>query len=221
MRRTITVAFVLAFASPAFAEEKDSYAAVGYSTKTGYYWFAWGLDTKEKAEGEVSKRSNELLTVVSAKNCFLALAKSKDGKAFGVGQADTPNEAGEKALAECRKQTKQKCAVEITLHTAQGQGGDQYSAIAYSKSTGRYAAAVAKPSASQAEVEAIQKCDAKDAKVVVAAKNECCALALGKDKNAYGVAVAATEKEAQEKALEECKKKTTDCQVVATLAGKK
>ncbi len=220
MRHAATIAILLACTAVALGEDQDRYAAVGYTAKSGKYWFAWGMESAKKAEEEVKKRSDEPLTVVSGKNCYLAVAKSKDGK-FGVGQGDTPGEAETFALAICRKQTKQKVAIEITLHTAQGVGGDQYSCIVYSKSTGHFAAAVAKSSASLAETEALHKCDAKDAKVVVAAKNECCALALGKDKHVYGVAVAATEKEAQEKALEECKKKTTECEVVVSLAAKK
>jgi hypothetical protein len=221
MRHAVTFAILVGFAVPTLAEDMDRYAAVGYSTKTGQYWFAWGMESKEKAEAELKKHSDELLTIVSAKNCYLAVAKTKDGKAFGVGQGETPGEAETFAVAICRKQTKQKITIDLVLHTAQGVGGDSYSAIAYSKSTGHFAAAVAKPSASAAEVEAVHKCEAKDAKVVVSTKNQCCALAIGKDKAAYGVGVGATEKEAQEKALEECKKKTTECQVVVTLAAKK
>ncbi len=221
MRHAVTLAILFAFAVPALAEDMDRYAAVGYSTTSGKYWFSWGMESKEKAEAEVKKHFDEAATIVSAKNCYIAIAKTKDGKAFGVGDGATPNEAETFALATCRKQTKQKVYIELVLHTAQGVGGDAYSAIAYSKSTGQFAAAVAKASATQAEMEALHKCEAKDAKIVVATKNECCALALGKDKGMFGVGKAATEKEAQEKALEECKKKTSDCNVVITIAGKR
>jgi hypothetical protein len=221
MRRITTLAILFAVVTPALAEDKDRYAAVGYSTQSGKYWFAWGMESAEKAEAEVKKHFDEPATIVSAKNCYIALARTKDGKAFGVGDGATPNEAEKFALATCRKQTKQKVYIDLVLHTAQGVGGDAYSAIAYSKSTGNFAAAVAKASATQAEMEALHKCEAKDAKVVVATKNECCALALGKDKGVFGVGKGATEKEAQDKALEECKKHTSDCQIVASVAGKK
>ena len=109
----------------------------------------------------------------------------------------------------------------MTLHTAQGVGGDAYFAIAYSTSTGRYGVAVAKASMSEAEVEAITKCDAKVAKVVATAKNAACSLALGKDKSVYGAGMAATEKEAEEMALEQCGKKTIECAIAVTLSAKK
>ena len=215
----------LLFTFPAAApseEPKDFYAAIGYNSRTGEYWVSFGMPSKEMAESEITKRikDRDKLTLASFKNCYCALAMSKDGKAFGVGEADTPIGAQEAALKECRKLAFTKCSVVVTLHTAQGTAGDAYSAIAYSPSTGRYGVAVAKASKSEAEVESVRQCDAKDAKTVVVAKNTCCALALGKDKSVYGVGEAEKEKEAQQMALDQCRKKTTDCNVVVTLKGK-
>jgi hypothetical protein len=221
MRHAVTLVVLFAFAAPLLAEDKDRYAAVGYSTQTGKYWFSWGMESAEKAEAEVKKHFDEKATIISGKNCYFAIARTRDAKAFGVGQGETPKEAETMALAIIHKQTKQKVYIDVVLHTAQGVGGDAYSAIAFSKSTGNFAAAVAKASATQAEMEALHKCEAKDAKIVVSTKNECCALALGKDKGVFGVGKGTTEKEAQEKALEECKKHTSECQIVASVAGKK
>jgi hypothetical protein len=212
----------LALATPVGAEDKDHYAAVAFSTRTGEYWVAFAQPTREKAESEVIKNfaDKEGLTVVVVRNCYVSLAMSKDGK-FGVGEADSPLEARRNALAECRKLTKTRCSIVVTLHTAQGVGGDVYSAIAYSISTGRYGASVAKSSKSEAETEAIEKCKAGDAKAVVTAKNNSCALALGNDKGVFGVGVDDDEKKARQKALADCEKKTSDCRVVIAISGKK
>ena len=219
----LTMAFLLAPSAIAEEKEKDHYAGFGYSTRTGEFWFVYGMESEKKADEELTKRAEDkgLFHTVVIKNNYLSLARSKDGKTFGVGDADTPKGAEEKALAAARKVTKQRVSIEVTLHAAQGIGGDSYSCIAYSPSTGRFAAAVAKASQSEAEVEAVQKCMAADAKVVAVGKNKCCALALGKDKKVYGAAVAETEKEAQEMALEECRKKTSECRIVSTWAARK
>jgi uncharacterized protein DUF4189 len=205
------------------ADDADRYAAFAYNSNTGESWFAFGLESKEKAESTVVKHAKDRnnLTVVTFKNCYCSLAMAADGKTFGVGSGEGPLAAQEAALKDCRKKSFTKCSIVVTLHTAQGIGGDSYFAIAFSTSTGRYGVAVAKASKSEAETEAIDHCKAADAKVVAVTKNGCLALALGKNKSVYGVGVADSEKEAQEMALEACKKKTTDCAIAVTLAGKK
>lgn len=206
------------------APAKDNYAAVAYSTKTGEYWMCWGMGSREEAEKEVGKRSPDAskLTVIVIKNCYVALVRAKDGKAFGVGEDDTPNGAELKALAECRRRTQKKVETVVVMHAGQGVGGEAYSAIAYSVSAGKYGIAVAKPSKSEAEAEAVRKCGADDAKVLaVIGKDKCCALALGKKKSEFAIGIGATEKAAQDAALAECKKLTDDCTIAITLTGKK
>src|SRR5262245_37550420 len=223
--RTYSLLAVLALVAHnglARAADPDSYAAIAYNPRNGEYWFSYGMASKETAESEVSKRakSGDKFTVVVCKNCYCALAMSVDGKGFGIGQADAPLAAQEAALKECRKKSSAKASVMFTLHTAQGLGGDSYFAIAYSPSTGRYGVSIAKASKSEAEVEAVSRCNATDAKAVAWTKNGCIALAVGKDKSSYGVGTAESEKEAQTMALEACKKKTTDCSIAVTLTGK-
>lgn len=220
MRIAIAVSIMFGFGA-ARAEEKDNFAAIGFSTKTGEYWFSFGMPTEDEAKAELTKRQKEPLTIVTAKNCFIALARSADGKAFGTGTADTPKEAEEKALKECRKTAKTKTSIVLCIHAGQGVGGDSYSCIAFSVSTGKFAVSVAKASKSEAEADAVLKCGAEDAKVVGTAKKNFCVLALGKDKGAFGIGIADTEKAAQEKAMEECKKKTSECFIAATVSGKK
>jgi hypothetical protein len=204
------------------ADDADRFASFAYNPNTGEYWFSYGLESKEKAEAEILKRAKDRNKLVFAtfKNCYCALAVAADGKTYGVGSGEGPLAAQEAALKDCRRKSFGKCSVLITLHTAQGIGGDSYFAIAFSASTGRYAVAVAKASKSEAESEAISKCKAADAKAVACTKNGCIALALGKNKSVYGVGIADTEKEAQEMALEACKKKTTDAAIVVSLTGK-
>lgn len=221
---TLILAALLTLPSDTAPKADDRYAAVAYSTTTGEYWFAWGLPTRAEAEAVIVKRARDRdsLIVYAAKNCYLALAKSKDGKGFGVGEGDTPGEAEKMALAACRKRSRTKPSILVVIHTAQGLGGTSYSCIAYSPKTHRFGVAVAKSSQSAAESEALDKCDADDAKIVATVKDgECAALALGKKKGEFGAAVAKTEKEAKSKALEACKKKTDDCEIAITLTGRK
>jgi hypothetical protein len=98
--------------------------------------------------------------------------------------------------------------------------GETYSSIAYSLATGKYAASVSKPSKTEAEHEAREKCKAADAKIIATVKDKWCSLALGKDKSVFGIGTADSEKEAQKKALDDCEKKTTDCHIVLTIEGK-
>ncbi len=205
------------------ADEPDHFATFAYDSKTGEYWFSYGLESKEKAEEEAKKRAKDPshLTLATFKNCYCALAIASNGRTFGVGSGEGPLLAQQAALKDCHKKTNRKCTILLTLHTAQGVGGDSYSAIAFSPSTGRYGVSVAKASKSEAETEAISQCHASDAKVVGTSKNGCVALATGKKKSVYGVGTADTEKEAQEKAIEDCKKKTTDVKIAVSLTGKK
>lgn len=223
MRLALLLVFVAAL--PAAAEEtKDNYAGVGYSTKTGEYWMAWGMPSKEECEKELGKRSpdKDLLTIVVVKNCYMALVRSKDGRTFGVGEDETPSGAEQKARAAARKKTSKKVETVIVMHAGQGVGGAAYSCIAYSVSAGKYGVAVAKASKSEAEAEAIRKCGADDAKALaVTSQGKCCALALGKKKHEFAIGIGDTEKAAQDAALAECRKLTDDCAIVITLTGKK
>src|SRR5262249_1217143 len=127
MFRALLLLVMLGVPAVLRAEEKDSYAAIGYSSRTGEYWFDYGMSSEEEAMAALKKRAMDSLTIYVAKNCYISLAQSKDRKAFGCGQADTPLGAEAIALKECRKTAKTKVSVVLTLHTAQGIGGDTYS----------------------------------------------------------------------------------------------
>src|SRR5262245_45092785 len=129
MRTALFLVMVLGLPAVVLAEEKDNYAAIGFSPRTGEFWYAYGLPTEAEATAELKKHAKDSLTIYVAKNCYISLAQSKDGKTFGCGQADTPLGAENIALRECRKTAKTKVSIAVTLHTAQGIGGDSYSCI--------------------------------------------------------------------------------------------
>jgi hypothetical protein len=89
-----------------------------------------------------------------------------------------------------------------------------WGAIAYSQSTGKWGYSRTWLSEVNARRVAIENCEAKDAKVVLAVGNYWCALALGDDVTAYGTGYAETADEAKRFALEECAKRTANSKIV-------
>lgn len=89
-----------------------------------------------------------------------------------------------------------------------------WGAIAYSQATGRWGYSRHWLSEVNARRVAIKNCKADDAEVVIVVGNYWCALALGDDVTAYGTGHSKDADEARKFALEECKKRTTNCKVV-------
>jgi hypothetical protein len=89
-----------------------------------------------------------------------------------------------------------------------------HAAIAYSQSTGSFGYSWGYAYQDGAELAALDRCDGEDAEVVGWVRNGWCALAVG-DGNGYGCAWGLTEAEAQENALIECSKNTTNCRIAA------
>ncbi len=89
-----------------------------------------------------------------------------------------------------------------------------WGAIAYSKSTGNWGYSRHWLSEVNARRVAKKNCEADDAEIVLTGGNCWCALALGDDMTAYGVGYSKDADEAKKFALDECKKRTTNCKVV-------
>jgi hypothetical protein len=95
-----------------------------------------------------------------------------------------------------------------------------FAAIAYSPSTGKWGYAYDYSIASFARKDAIKNSKAEDAKVVVVAGNMWCALAIGDDKEGYGVGTGGSADIAARLALRAAREKTTNCSVVICVHSK-
>jgi hypothetical protein len=96
---------------------------------------------------------------------------------------------------------------------AQPPNTTYYAAIAFSSSTGRYGYTYGWLSEDNARRASRAHCKADDARVVLVVGNGYAALALGDDRSAYGYGYAETADEARRHALEECRKRTTNCYI--------
>ena len=104
--------------------------------------------------------------------------------------------------------------VQVPSARADDQYTNYWGAIAYSQSTGKWGYSRHWLSEVNARRVAIKNCEADDAKVVIVVGNYWCALALGDDQTAYGTGYSKDADEARKLALEECKKRSTNCKVV-------
>ncbi len=99
---------------------------------------------------------------------------------------------------------------------------DSFAAIAYCPSTGEFHYAYGYDDRWSAQKAAMDRCKAKDARIVCWVNEGFCALALGDD-NAWGVGYSygggSNNTEAMNNALEECKKRTTGAHVVVCLSS--
>jgi hypothetical protein len=95
-----------------------------------------------------------------------------------------------------------------------------FAAIAYSEATGKWGYAYDYPYGSSARKDAKKNSKAEDAQVVVVAGNMWCALALGDDKDAYGVGTGGSADIAAQLALRAARKVTTNCYVAVCVHSK-
>jgi serine/threonine-protein kinase len=93
----------------------------------------------------------------------------------------------------------------------------KFAAIAFSQSTGQTGYSYNCGSRAEAETLALSYCNASDARIIVWVKNGYCALALGNDLGAYGVAWASSAAEARILALGEARKVTTGVYIAVTV----
>ena len=96
---------------------------------------------------------------------------------------------------------------------------DKFAAIAFSTTTHTWGYSYGVGDLESAQHKAVQFCKANDAKVVIWAKNGWyCALAVGAE-GSWGAKSAATAEQAKAEALEECRKFTKDCKIVACVCS--
>jgi hypothetical protein len=102
--------------------------------------------------------------------------------------------------------------IALWLFPAEAQAQDNYGAIAYSSSTGRYGHSYDFGSRAEAEDYAISQCGRSDCVVKVWFKNACGALAVGQ-RGALGWGWAGSRGSAEDRALNECQSRTSECSV--------
>lgn len=104
----------------------------------------------------------------------------------------------------------------LSVALAGGGGGtksrDNWGAIAYSESTGRYGYVYDFASQAEAINAAVEKCRTQDCRAVVWFKNSCAALAKGGTN--YGYSIGETRAVAESKALAECRKRGGSCRII-------
>jgi hypothetical protein len=98
-------------------------------------------------------------------------------------------------------------------YSAPSNRSDRYGAIAYSKSTGAYGYSYGHYSQADAERDALARCDSPDRQVIGWMRNAYAALAVGDAPEQYGWGWGATRSAAEQAALAECRKRTTNCYI--------
>jgi type II secretory pathway pseudopilin PulG len=97
---------------------------------------------------------------------------------------------------------------------ANGLAVNYYAAIAYSFGTGKWGNAYNYTTRAEAERVALSKCGKSDCEVLAWARNACCALAVGDDSK-YGYGWDSDRSSAERRALAECRKRTTNCEIIS------
>ncbi len=100
---------------------------------------------------------------------------------------------------------------------------DSFAAVAYSPETGSFGYSYNHGSRWSAEQAALESCEASDARIVCWVNRGFCALALGDDKACWGTGWSygddATNTEAIDRALAECRKRTPGARLVLCLVS--
>jgi hypothetical protein len=97
--------------------------------------------------------------------------------------------------------------------SAPARRSDRYGAIAYSTSTGACGYSYGHYSQADAERDALARCDAPDRAVIGWMRNAYGALAVGDAPGQYGWGWGVTRTAAEQSALAECRKRTTNCYI--------
>jgi len=209
----------------------NSFAAIAYSPSTGKYGLAYDRASRKTAEkdalADCGAEDAEIACWVEKGFCALALGNDKGSWAGGwsYGSGAGSDKAMRSALVNCRKRTS-GAHIEVYLSSdgqvlwkrslgTQGKreiwvSPDTFAAIAYSPSAKKYGLAYDHLSRQAAEKEALNKCGAADAQIVVWVNRGFCALAIcDSGKAIRGVGWSGTgDAGAEEAAHEDCRKKT-------------
>lgn len=195
-------------------DKTNYWAAITFSPATGKYAASCEWTDRGNAERSARKKCNaaDARTVVLCNNGWAALAlgdqKSEKNFGWGVGWGADQQTAERFALEAARGQRLPNAKVVYSINSREMRLGG---AIAFSESTGNWGYATG--GGRSAPYQAIQYCNASDAKVIAQEFDCWMALAIG-DENIYGWGSAGNRDDAQHFALEECRKRTKNAKIV-------
>ena len=200
----------------------DGWGAIAYSWKDKISGWSYALDYKGTAE-QVAKqycaRRGGANCIIQASYYEACGAVAADGDLVAWGTSGTKMEAEQRAMAECAKIGGKKCVVEVSACSARNSNSNSrpaspppppkaisWGAIAYSTRDMGAGWSQGKEDRASAEREALNACSQRGKACVLRAafNKECGALAADRDFAGWGTS--ANPREAQQKAIAECKK---------------
>jgi len=202
---------------------RNSWGAIAYSSKDGIHGWSTGQQDKAAAQRAamqscVKAGGSKCLIDATFNNTCGALAA--DGDKIAWGTSPTTTDARQRAMAECARVGGKKCVLQVAVCSTSGSNGNtdpgppparvtravSWGAIAYSPTNMSAGWSQGKDDRATAEKEAMKTCSQRGPGCVLrtAFNKECAALAV--DRNFAGWATSVNQREAQLKAVNECKK---------------
>ena len=194
-------------------DKTDYWCAIAYSPSTGKYGATSEWSNRDNADRCARENCNapDARLVVLCCNGWCALALGKTPGLWGVGWAPDQDTADRFALQSAREQVNDaKVVYSINAREMRTSG-----VIAYSTTTGRWGYSCGYGRAD--ETRAVNACGAPDAKIVSEHKIGWMALAVSDDdKSAYGWGWAGNRADAENNALEQCRKLTQNAKIAVS-----
>jgi hypothetical protein len=200
----------------------DGWGAIAYSTKDKISGWSFALDR----EGTAAQVAKQYCANHGGANCVVEAtyyeacgAVAADGDLVAWGTFDTKEKAEQRALAECAKIGGKNCVVEVSACSSRSSNSDirpsgpppapkaiSWGAIAYSTRDMGAGWSQGKEDRASAEREAMSVCSQRGKECVLrtAFNKQCGALAADRDFAGWGTS--ADQREAQQKAIADCKK---------------
>lgn len=205
----------------AYCENKNDsqprpFGAIAFGTDRGAEGISWNKGNQAEADqaalASCSKTGNNCKVVYRYRDTCAALAVAAGAQHYEPATGDTEKSAQANATAVCQKNWG-RCLSDISAcsltgarrpRTAPAPRAVSWGAIAYSAGDMGAGTSQAKPDRASAEEEAMKVCAQRGKSCVIrAAFNKQCG-ALAADGNVVGSAVAADQREAQQKAIADC-----------------
>ncbi len=203
-------------------QNSNAWGAIAYSRREKIS--GWSYDHDDKASAE--KTALQYCSKAGGAKCLVEASFNKicgsiaaDGDIVTWGTSGTKLSAQQRALAECTRAGGKKCEVEASVCSSPGPGGSSalpstpppprkvsWGAIAYSSRDMGAGWSQGKDDRASAEKEAMTTCSQRGKACVLrtAFNKQCGALAADRDFAGWGTS--ADQREAQQKAIDECKK---------------
>jgi hypothetical protein len=203
-------------------KNSNAWGAIAYSRTekiSGWSYDHDGKASAQKAALQYCRKEGGAKCLIEASFNSTCGAIAADGEIVAWGTSGTKPNAQQRALAECTRVGGKKCAVEGSVCSSPGSGGSSalpstplpprkvsWGAIAYSSTDMGAGWSQGKDDRASAEKEAMTACSQRGkACVLRTAFNKQCG-ALAADRDFTGWVTSADQREALQKAIDECKK---------------